>query len=109
MPERRSPTPADPETAIAVGEIRAQLRELIHGQVNDRAWREAATKILAKLEDLPEAIEKISIRIERLEHERAERAGASNVWVTALKSPALGWLIGAVTTVWAFVTGRLHL
>lgn len=48
-------------------------------------------------------------RITALETTNQRREGATGVIETMLKSPTLGWLVGAITTVWLAVTGRLDL
>lgn len=44
-----------------------------------------------------------------LEHDKAKRDGATGVMAAVFRSPALGWFVGAMTTVWAILTGKLHL
>jgi hypothetical protein len=50
-----------------------------------------------------------NVKITALEAEKLRRDGANSVILTMLKSPTLGWLVGAATTAWAVLTGRLHL
>ncbi len=82
----------DVNTAMILGEIRGQLRELIHTGNNN------ATKLDA-----------IGNRVTALESERSRRDGANGLLSAIMRSPTLGWLVGAITTVWAVATGRLHL
>lgn len=85
--------PKDPElsTDFLLGQISAQLRELIHGQNNTNTKIDAlATRVLA------------------LEKAEERRTGASNLFTLILKSPALGWLVGAAITAWAILTGKVH-
>ncbi len=85
-------TEPDINTAMILGEIRGQLRELIHTGNNNAAKLDA-----------------LGLRVMTLESERSRRDGASGVMSALMKSPTLGWLVGAITTVWAVATGRLHL
>lgn len=83
---------ADPNTMLILGEIRGQLREIIHGQNN-----------------LSQGLIALSARVTALEASDNRRAGAAGVAGAILKSPTLGWIVGGATTLWAIVTGRLHL
>lgn len=78
--------------AMLLGEIRGQMRELIHSTNNTSAKLDA-----------------IGLRVAALEAEKQRRDGATGALALILKSPALGWLVGAVTTIWAVATGKLHL
>jgi hypothetical protein len=80
------------DTMLILGEIRGQLRELIHNSNNNAA----------KLDSL-------SIRVAALEGEKDRREGASGVLTTVLKSPLIGWLTGAAISAWAILTGRVHI
>jgi hypothetical protein len=82
----------DPNTLLLLGEIRGQLRELIHTGNNN------STKLDA-----------LGIRVAALEGERSRREGASGLVQSVLKSPAIGWLVGAVVTAWAILTGKVHI
>ncbi len=83
---------SDPNTLLILGEIRGQLRELIHTGNNNSA-----------------KIDALSIRIGDLEADKSRRDGAHGVLNTLARSPTLGWIAGAVATFWAYVTGRLQL
>lgn len=48
-------------------------------------------------------------RISALELDRGRREGATGVIGTILKSPAIGWLVGAVITAWAVLTGKVQI
>ena len=82
----------DPNTLLLLGEIRGQLRELIHTGNNN------STKLDA-----------LGIRVAALETERNRREGASGLIQSFLKSPAIGWLVGAAISAWAILTGKVHI
>ena len=105
----RATPPSDPAAAEAIGEIRGQLREVIHTMNNDGQRLEAIARSIAKLDAVPGDIVEIKERLTALETDKHRRDGANNLAMAILKSPTLGWLVGAVTTVWTFVTGRLTL
>lgn len=93
MPPRKPATNA-PEldgVALLLGEIKGQLRELIHNSNNN------ALKLDA-----------LGVRVANLETERNQRDGASGLIRMVLKSPAIGWLVGAAITAWAVLTGKVH-
>jgi hypothetical protein len=84
---------ADSESSmLLLGEIRGQLRELIHNSNNNSAKLDA-----------------LSIRVGLLENKEAGRTGASNLVYTILKSPTIGWLVGAAVSAWAVLTGKVHI
>lgn len=102
--QHRKPTPKKPETApmrqpetldtvaFMLGKIEGQLRELIH--------QSASTAQL---------VTAMGLRIAALEAELNQRKGASNLLVTVLKSPTIGWLAGAAISAWAILTNKVHL
>ena len=96
-------------TLLILGEVRGQLREIIHTMNNQAMKNDAVAEKLSKLDDVPDRLSKIEERLTHLETDKHRRDGASNVALLILRSPALGWLVGAATTVWAFATGRLTL
>lgn len=82
----------EPNSLLLLGEIRGQLRELIHSSNNNSSKLDA-----------------LAIRVSALEADRSRREGAAGVAQIILKSPALGWLVGAAITAWAILTGRVHI
>ena len=83
-------------SAQAIGEHRnaidiGQLRELIHTSNNN------ALKLDA-----------LAHRVLALETDKNRRDGAASVFHSIIKSPAVAWIISAVVTVWALLSGRTH-
>lgn len=81
----------DVNTAMILGEIRGQLRELIHGTNNNSAKLDALDR-----------------RVGKLELDQGRREGATGLMSAFLKSPALGWLVGAAISVWALLSGKVQ-
>ncbi|GAA0335282.1 hypothetical protein GCM10009087_52060 [Sphingomonas oligophenolica] len=81
----------DTGIALLLGEIRGQMRELIHSTNN------AGMKIDA-----------LAARVSALEAEHNRRQGANNVVQALLKSPAFGWLVGIAVSAWAILSGKVH-
>lgn len=48
-------------------------------------------------------------KVDALEAEKDRREGARGLLNIIMKSPALGWLVGAAITAWAVLTGKVHL
>jgi hypothetical protein len=93
MPPRRPAPPEEVDASVSyqLGQISGQLRELVHGIAN-----------------LQQSVTALGVRVASLEASENRRDGASSVLRTVLKSPAIGWLVGAAVTAWALLTGRLH-
>lgn len=83
--------PLESNSLLLLGEIRGQLRELIHS-TNNTGMK----------------VDALAMRVSALEAADQRRQGATGLLQTILKSPALGWLVGAVVTAWAILTGRVH-
>lgn len=91
-PKATAPVPLTEEQSetFLLGQISGQLRELIH-LVNNISTKQDA----------------LALRVAALEAAEQRREGASNLLGTILKSPALGWLLGASITAWAILTGKI--
>ena len=82
----------------------------------------------AKLDQIRDDIGEIKTRLSVIEHDSlgaqvtalredvdalklgaAERKGAGGIIDTIMKSPTLGWLVGAAITAWAILTGKVHI
>ncbi len=91
MPRTPDSETMDTGIALLLGEIRGQMRELIH------STNTAGMKIDA-----------LAARVSALEAEHNRRQGANNVVQALLKSPAFGWLVGIAVSAWAILSGKLH-
>ncbi len=86
------PDAPDTNTMLLLGEIRGQLRELIHTGNNNTMKLDA-----------------LGTRVMALENDSARRVGANGVVSAILRSPAVGWMVGGATFLWGILTGRIHL
>ena len=102
MPSRANPL-ADPAAAEAIGEVRGQLRELIHSVNNQGMQNEAIGKALAKLESVPDQLAKIENRLTQLETDKHRRDGAMGLGGALLRSPLLAWVFAAAVIAWTWV------
>ena len=95
MPQRKSEPPAlenlDTGIVLLLGEIRGQMRELIHS-TNTTGIK----------------IDALAARVSALEAEHNRRQGVSSVVRVLLRSPVLGWLVGVSVSAWAILTGKVH-
>ena len=98
MSTHRAPT--DPDTAMILGEIRGQLRELIHNMRNEEMKNDVLAKTIAKLESVPGDIAEIKQRLTTLEMDRHRRDGAMGFGTWFLRSPLIGWLAGFSLALW---------
>ena len=110
-------TPLD-EISLKLGELTAYTHEHRHGVANLSMKMDGLSldvaKQIAALEAkmtvrLDESHTSLSSRITALEAERNRRDGATNILGLVLKSPAIGWLVGAVISAWAILNGKVHL
>lgn len=88
-----------------LGEVRGQLRELIHTTNNLAQKFDAAGQVLAKHHDVPSDIADLKARVAVLEAIENQRKGATSLGMLILKSPAIGWLVGAAAAVYAYLKG----
>jgi hypothetical protein len=95
--------------AVMMGEMRGQLGELIKLQTEHGKKIDALIEQAAIHADLPAKIADLERRVKALEAASDRRAGAMGLGEMLLKSPAVGWAVGALTAVWAFITGHLKI
>ncbi len=96
----------DANNLLILGEVRGQLRELIHGMNNQSLKNDAVAKQLAKLEGIPERLSAIETRLVSLETDKHRRDGAMGFGGWLMKSNLLGALIGFAIAAWAYITGK---
>lgn len=111
--------------SMIIGELKGQfsaLEKYIHDRFHDQQQQAQVQygyleTILRELKSLREADRQTSIeshdeleqRIAALEAVNTKRDGLLGGLDWFLKSPVVGWIVGAGTAAWALVTGRLHL
>lgn len=84
-----------------VGEIRGQLREVIHNLNNLSMRFDGIGQSVITNRALYADIQDIKERLAVLEAADQRRAGAMSLGVMLLKSPIIAWLIGAAALVYA--------
>lgn len=97
---------------LLLGEIRGQLRELIHTSNGNSSKLDALGLRVSKLEmqaSRVDALEALGPKLAKLEEHQSRREGATGVVQAIVKSPMVGWLVGGATFLWGILTGRIHL
>lgn len=102
------PSNANVETAMMLGEMKGQLRELIHQGNNQAMKNDAVARTLAKLETIPDDIAEIKARLTTLEADRHRREAERGMLGMMLRSPLVGWLAGFALALWAWWKGQGH-
>jgi len=96
-------------TGMMLGELKGQMGELIHN-VNSLTLKvDGLVERVIGTSELPAKVKELEARIALLEAADQRRKGATGFAGMLLKSPALGWLVGAATSAWALLTGKAHL
>ena len=108
--------PSHDSNTMILGELRGQTRELVHSVNNLSTKFDALSREVIGLGALATDVGELKARvaaqdkkIEDLEAEKNRTDGAKGFASILLKSPALGWLVGAVISAWAVLTGKVHL
>ena len=101
-------TPAEVNQDMILGEMRGQLREVVHSLNNLSGKVDGLSREVIGLGSLAGDIGDIKARLAVLEVGRNRQEGATSALAVVLKSPTLGWLVGAAITAWAILTGKVQ-
>jgi hypothetical protein len=94
---------ADPVNQdMILGELRGQVRELVHSVNNLSTKFDGLTREVIALGPLAVQIAEIKAKVEKLESINLQQTGARNLTVLLLKSPIIGWLVAAALFVAAW-------
>lgn len=99
-----SDIPSETSQAMILGEMRGQLREVVHSMNNLSGKFDALSREVIGLGSIAAGIVDLQTRVKVLEDSHNRHEGATGAWSTILKSPAIGWLVGAAITAWALLT-----
>lgn len=94
---------------LAVGEMRGQMREIIHTSNNTAQKVDTLAVSVSMAASLPELVAGLTLRVAALERSDSRRDGATGIITAIMKSPAIGWLVGAAITAWAVLTGKVNI
>lgn len=102
------------QEAMILGEMRGQLREVVHGLNNlsmkfDGLTREvvALGALATSVGRLEAELEAIKVRMKLAEDIQSRQSGAGAIVKSILNSPVLGWLFLAAVAIWAAVRGKV--
>jgi hypothetical protein len=103
------PDTPPPTSDLIIGEMRGQLREMVHSVNNLTMKFDGLAREVMTLATISAAVGELKAKVEMLEANKHRSDGATNLGLAIMKSPTLGWLVGAATTAWAVLTGKLNL
>lgn len=102
------------EFAFALGEIRGQLKELIHNMVNRSAADQVKDQILAELRGVPsdvaeikDSLTAINARVATLELQETRRDTERGLVKSFMTSPMVGWVVGVGGVIYVWFAERL--
>lgn len=94
---------------MLLGEMRGQLRELVHSVNNLNGKVDALTREVVALGPLAAALAELQVRVDKLEKQNNEHVGATGMLKSLFTSPVVMWLVMAAGVVWAALTGKVSL
>jgi hypothetical protein len=94
-------------TGMMLGELKGQMRELIHNVNNMSQKLDGLTEKVIGAQELPAKVEAIERRVTALETDKNRRDGAMGFGGWLLKSPLIGWLATAAVALWALLKGKI--
>ena len=95
-------------TGMMLGELKGQMGELIHNVNNLGRKVDVLAERVIGAAGLPAKVKDLEDRVVVLEIDKNKREGAMGFGAWLLKSPTIGWLVGAAISVWAILTGKVH-
>ena len=101
--------PPESNQDMILGEMRGQLREVVHSVNNLSSKFDGLSREVIGLGAFVTDIAALKADVAGLKRDRDQRDGAQGLLGLILKSPALGWLVGAAISAWAILTGKVHL
>lgn len=90
-------------TGMMLGELKGQMRELIHNVGNMAMKLDGLTEKVIADQHLPAKVADIDRRVTDLETDKNRRDGAMGLSGWLLKSPIVGWLVGMALTAWVLL------
>ncbi len=91
---------------MVIGEMRGQLRELVHSVNNQSMKIDALAREVISLGPLASDLTDIKARLMKLEESGNQQTGAAGVLKLILNSPLAYWIVGVAAFIWLTLTGR---
>lgn len=108
------PDPIEGPNSMILGEMRGQLREVVHSMNNlsmkfDGLTREvvALGALAAAVGKLEAELDAIKARLKAAEDRQNQQVGAGAIVKEVLASPLIAWIFMAAVAAWAFLTKRV--
>ena len=102
--------------ALAIGELKGQVSALNESVSRKMKATDDLSAAVAELKSLPrdirdmkKSMEDMDSRLRLMEQKGSEQEGKQDMLALILKSPALGWVVGAATLAGGIATGYVHL
>lgn len=99
--------PTSTDHAMILGELRGQMRELVHSLNNLSGKFDGLSAKVIQHGTVVDKVAQLEIAVAGLKADRDRREGAAGILATIMRSPALGWLVGTAVTAWALLSGRV--
>ncbi|WCM27103.1 hypothetical protein NDN01_24500 [Sphingomonas sp. QA11] len=93
-------------TGMMLGEMKGQLREVIHNLNMMSTKLDALGERVISAADLPVKVKELEKRVLALEADRHRRDGAMSFGGWVVRSPLVGWLAGAGLALWMLLKGK---
>ena len=93
---------------MILGELRGQVRELVHSTNNIGMKVDALAREVIALGPLAADIAEIKSRVAKLEESGNQQSGAYKTVGVILNSPVLVWVVALAGLIWATMTGRFR-
>lgn len=94
-------------TGIMLGELKGQMRELIHNVGNMSMKLDGLTEKVISAQTLPAEVADLERRVAILEIDKNRRDGAMGFGGWLINSPVIGWLVASAVGVWMMFRGKL--
>ena len=94
-------------TGMMLGEMKGQMRELIHNVNTLSAKMDSLTERVVGAAGLPGRVKELEDRVAVLEADKNKRDGAMSIGGWLLRSPLIGWLATAAVMLWAVLKEKM--
>ena len=109
MPTSSRGTPDVVNQDMILGEMRGQLREVVHSMNNLTTKFDSLTREVIGLAVLGPKVTELETRIGYLEASRQRQDGAIGIVGTIIKGPLLGWIVGLASMVVLLAKGWVQI
>lgn len=93
---------------MILGEMRGQLREMVHGMNSLSAKLDAVSREVHGVGPLAIEVGMLRGEVDKLKASDNRREGAQGVLAALVRSPAAAWVVSFGVASWAVLTGRVQ-